>query len=152
MKPRNINFIISFHIVLYFCKLCWDIIIYQNSHPRSLFAPSLSLSLSLSNLFVGLRIIGKLDSYSFSHHALIRWHAAWLTRSWSACTELLITGTPHLSHQAHTHIHANQTFLHGRGSCKAFPLTAVCWHILQKRQDKEGLFFLTVIILQLFLQ
>lgn len=28
---------------MYFCKLCWDIIIYQNSHPRPLFAQSLSL-------------------------------------------------------------------------------------------------------------
>lgn len=90
-------------------------------------SPSLSLSfllnISFSHLFVGLRVIGELDSYFFSHHALILSHAAWLTGSWSARTELLITGTPHLLHQLHTHTltHRYKTpSLYGWGKSKSF--------------------------------
>ena len=86
-------------------------------------SPPLSLSLSpscpvsFSLFFVGLGVIGELDSYFFSHHALILSHAAWLTGSWSARTELLITGSPpppppsaSATHtHTHTHTHTQST-------------------------------------------
>ena len=127
---------ILYHLFVLFC--CWYIaichlfalplpllLLSSSSPPLSLCLTPAQSSFSLS--FVGLGVIGELDSYFFSHHALILSHAAWLTGSWSARTELLITGNPppHPPSASATHTHTHtQTHkapsLYGCCKCKAF--------------------------------
>lgn len=137
---------ISFHIischllVLFVVGTLWFVMC---PHFRTL-SP---FSQCLFHFFVGLRVIGKLDSCFFTHHDLILSHAAWLTGSWSARTELLITDTPPPPSPppsvslSYTHTHKT-SFLCGWGQVQSFfPLTAVisvCWQRLWRRLHKEA--------------
>lgn len=76
--------------------------------------------LSVSLLLYPPGVISELDSYPFALPALIFSHAAWLTGSCSARTELLITGTPH-HHPLHTLLHTQRCVaVWSRGKCKSF--------------------------------
>lgn len=126
---------ILYHIFSSFCTFCWYIVICHLLYALPL-PPSLSFpfcSVSLSYLFVGLRVIGELDSYFFSHHALIFSHAAWLTGSWSAQTELLITSTPRLP-RTHTQTHTIHHLCMVGASAKAFFL----WQLWFLSADKDS--------------
>lgn len=85
---------ILYPIISSICTFCWYIMICHlcTPHPPH---PPFPFAQYLLALFAGLGVTGELDSYFFSLHALIFSHAAWLTGSWSAHTELLIAAPHH---------------------------------------------------------
>lgn len=139
----SFNIISSYLFVLFVVCTLWSAI-YASSLPISLPLP---FAHYLLPFFVGLRVIVKLDSYFFTHHALVLSHTAWLTGSWSACTELLITSTPHPLHPLATHTYTQNTISVWLGQVQSFfPLTAVnsvCWQRLQRRLHKEASYSMT---------
>lgn len=114
----SFNIISSYLLVLFVVCTLWSAI-YVASLPISLPLPFAGYLLPF---FVCLGAIGKLDSCFFTHHALILSHTAWLTGSWSACSELLITSTPPpFASPSYTHIHTKHHFCVVGASAKLFP-------------------------------